>query len=141
VCGRRGSGRSGRALAAGSASARTAAVRPRGDDGSVTAETAVALPALVVLLVAALTAVSAVSAQLRCVDAAGETVRAAARGDTGGADAGQRTAPAGATVTVTGDTRTVRAVVTARVAPVGSWLPAVTVRATAVAAREPDGLP
>lgn len=131
--GRRWSARSGGAAATG--------LRLREDCGSVTAETAVALPALVVLLVAALTAVSAISAQLRCVDAAGEIVRAAARGDPAGADAGRQTAPTGAVVTVTGDSRTVRAVVTARVGPVGSWLPAVTVRATAVAAREPEGLP
>ena len=46
-----------------------------------TAEVAVALPALVLLVAAAMTAVSMVTAQLRCVDAAREAARAAARGE------------------------------------------------------------
>jgi hypothetical protein len=101
-----------------------------------------------VLLVAALTAVSAVTTQMRCVDAAREAVRAAARGDAGGVALGRNVAPQGATVTVqTGDVAaategdTVRAVVSAPVRPLGPWLPAPTVTATAVAAREPGGLP
>ncbi len=60
---------------------RPAGLRPAGsaDRGSVTAELAVALPALVLLLLAGLTAVQAVTVQLRCVDAAREAARAAAR--------------------------------------------------------------
>ncbi|HEV7756566.1 MAG TPA: TadE family type IV pilus minor pilin [Mycobacteriales bacterium] len=124
--------------------------RPRacrcGERGTVTAELAVALPVLVVLLVAALTAVSAVTTQMRCVDAAREAVRAAARGEVDGAALGRRVAPPGATVTVegpgaaaTGD-GTVSAVVSAPVRPLGRWLPAPAVSATAVAAREPGGV-
>ena len=116
--------------------------------GTVTAELAVALPVLVVLLVAALTAVSAVTTQMRCVDAAREAVRAAARGEADGADLGRNVAPEGATVTVQeddvatpNDGGTVRAVVSAPVRPLGPWFPAPTVTVTAVAAREPGGLP
>lgn len=112
-----------------------------GDGGSVTAEFAVAVPVLVVLLAAALTAVSAVTAQLRCVDAARETARAAARGDGDGVMIGRRIAPGESSVTVDGDAESVRAVVTARVRPLGPWFPAPTVTATAVAAREPGGAP
>jgi Flp pilus assembly protein TadG len=118
-----------------------------GDRGTVTAELAVALPVLVLLLVAALTAVSAVTTQMRCVDAAREAVRAAARGESDGAALGRRVAPPGATVTVQGGdpgstagTGTVSAIVSAPVRPLGRWLPAPTVTARAVAASEPDGL-
>src|SRR6185312_9256918 len=57
-------------------------LRPRRrDDGYVTAETAVVLPALVVLLGAALWAIAVAGAQVRCVDAARDGARAAARGE------------------------------------------------------------
>jgi hypothetical protein len=115
--------------------------RGPGDRGSVTAEMAVAVPALVVLLAAALTAVSAVTAQMRCVDAARESARAAARGDGDPAAVGRRVAPPGATVTVAAHGDSVRAVVTAAVRPVGRWLPAPVVSATAVAAHERNGAP
>lgn len=130
---RRRSSRSGR-----SAGARAVGPWPgeRPDRGSVTAEIAVALPALVVLLLAALTAVSAVTAQMRCVDAARETARTAARGEVDAVAMGVRVAPVGATVTLDGNTETVRAVVTVRVRAMGPWPFAPIVRATAVAARE-----
>lgn len=104
--------------------------------GSVTAELAVALPVLVMLLLAGLTSVNAVATQMRCVDAAREAARAQARGESGAA-AGERTAPAGATVTVSGDGDTVRATVIAITYPLGDRLPGFTVRAEAVAAVEP----
>ena len=47
----------------------------------VTAETAVVLPVLLLVLAGAVAAVVVVGAQLRCVDAAREGARAAARGD------------------------------------------------------------
>lgn len=73
------------------------------DRGSVTAETAVVLVVLGLVLATALWAVAAVAAQLRCVDAAREGARAAARGDSRQAvlDRAGRTAPRGAAVTVT----------------------------------------
>ena len=47
----------------------------------VTAETAVVLPVLLLVLAGAVAAVTVVGAQLRCVDAAREGARAAARGE------------------------------------------------------------
>jgi hypothetical protein len=80
--------------------------------------------------------VSAVTTKLRCVDAAREAARTAARGEDG-SRAGRRTAPDGAevAVTITGDT--VTATVRAPVRPLGGRLPNLSVRASAVAAVEP----
>jgi len=108
----------------------------RRDAGSATAELAVGLPALVALLLAGLTAVSAVTTQLGCVSAARDAALAAARGEAGD-EAGRRTAPAGATVSVTRDGDTVRASVRAPVRPLGGLLPRLSVSASAVAAVEP----
>src|SRR5687768_15271391 len=53
----------------------------RREAGMVTAETAVVLPVLLLVLAGAVAAVTVVGAQLRCVDAAREGARAAARGE------------------------------------------------------------
>lgn len=106
------------------------------DQGSVTAELAVGLPALVLLVLAALTAVSAVVVKLRCVDAAREAARVAARGEPG-EPAGLRVAPAGAQITVVVQDRTVRASVSTEVRPLGRSLPGIPVTAVAVAEQEP----
>lgn len=111
-----------------------------GDRGSVTAELAVALPVLVLLLLVGLTSVNAVAIQMRCVDAAREAARAQARGEPGEA-AGERVAPAGATISVGGDGETVRATVVAVAYPLGDRLPGFTVQAEAVAATEPGEPP
>ena len=105
----------------------------------VTAETAVVLPVLLLVLAAAVVAVTVVGAQLRCVDAAREGARAAARGET---DAtvrrlADRLAPDGAVTGVTGDGQEVRVTVTVHVAPLGPLPMAVTVSGAAVAVREP----
>jgi Flp pilus assembly protein TadG len=102
----------------------------------VTAETAVVLPVLLLVLAGAVAAVVVVGAQLRCVDAAREGARAAARGDDGVAVAGSA-APDGAAVTVTRADGTVRVEVVADVAPLGPIPLRVTVSATAVARLEP----
>jgi Flp pilus assembly protein TadG len=107
------------------------------DRGSFTAELAVGLPALMLLLFAALTGVGAVTTKGQCVDAAREAALAASRGDPGPA-AGQRAAPPGAVVEVAVDGEVVTARVRAPVRLLGAHLPAFTVHATAVAAREPD---
>jgi len=105
----------------------------------VTAETAVVLPVLLVVLAGAVAAVVVVGAQLRCVDAAREGVRAAARGEpaavvTGlAADAG----PAGARTELGGAADTVRVTVTATVSPLGPVPWHVEVSATATGVREP----
>ncbi|WP_448611372.1 TadE family type IV pilus minor pilin [Geodermatophilus sp. URMC 60] len=105
----------------------------------VTAETAVVLPVLLLVLAGAVAAVTVVGAQLRCVDAAREGARAAARGEDAAlvtAFAG-RAAPEGAAATVAVDAATVTVTVTAQVAPLGPVPFRVPVSATAVAQREP----
>ncbi len=105
----------------------------------VTAETAAVLPVLALLLAVGLWSVSAVAAQLRCVDAAREAARAAARGEPVGraVAVAESAAPAGAAVTVSTSAGLVTVVVRARAGPVGTWLPSVPVSARAVAAIEP----
>lgn len=106
----------------------------------VTAETAVVLPVLFLVLVGVVAAVTVVGAQLRCVDAAREGARAAARGEevaTVTALAG-RTAPDDAVTTVAGGGDEVRVVVTATIAPLGPVPLRITVSAEAVALREPE---
>ena len=112
---------------------------PGRDRGSFTAELAAGLPALMVLLLVGLTAVVAVSTKLQCLDAAREAAIAAARGESGRA-AAARVAPPDADIDVAADGDTVTATVGARVRVLGGNLPVITVRATAVAAREPESI-
>lgn len=112
----------------------------RDDRGTVTVEAALALCSLVVVLALVLGAVSAVAAQLRCVDAAREAARLAARGERDRAEElARRIAPRGAVVAVAirGDE------VTARVSanPVAGLLPGIEVGAEAVAIVEPASVP
>jgi Flp pilus assembly protein TadG len=109
----------------------------------VTAETAVVLPVLLLVLVGAVAALTVVGAQLRCVDAAREGARAAARGEdvatvTGWAG---RAAPDGARTVVSREAERVQVTVTADVAPLGPLPWRVTVRADAVALPEPGTEP
>jgi hypothetical protein len=77
---------------------------------------------------------TAVSMQVRCVDAAREAARLAARGDDGSAsDAAQGIAPDGAAVELRRDGR----FVIARVTTKSPLLPGITIAAEAVAATEP----
>jgi hypothetical protein len=106
----------------------------------VTAEFAVALPAFVVVVLAAVFGVAVVMAQLRCVDAAAIAARMAARGD----DVAQvratslASAPGRARLDITQSSEFVTATVRATVSPLGvRFLPAVTVDAHVVQAREP----
>lgn len=105
----------------------------------VTAETAVVLPVLLLVLAAAVAAVVVVGDQLKCVDAAREAARAAARGDPAAAVAaiGNRAAPGGAHVSVSTSGDDVVVAVSAVVAPLGPFPFRVTVSARAVALREP----
>jgi len=101
----------------------------------------VVLPVLVLLLCGCLWAVGCVSAQLRCVDAAREGARAAARGETPGRVLAVATAvaPPGAAVSVQRRAGTVLVAVSASVRPLGglaSRLPAMAVSASAGAATE-----
>ena len=105
----------------------------------VTAETAVVLPVLLLVLAGAVAAVTIVGAQLRCVDAAREGARAAARGEDVATvrSLTAEAAPSGAAVVVTVGEEEVRVGVTARIAPLGPVPLHVTVSAEAVALIEP----
>jgi hypothetical protein len=92
------------------------------------------MAALVVVLMLCMSGLTAVSMQVRCIDAAREAARLAARGDDGSAAvAAQRIAPEGAAVQLRRDGDLVVATVTAR----SPLLPSVTIRADAVAVSEP----
>ncbi len=97
-------------------------------------EAALAVAALAVVLVLCVAALAAINLQVRCIDAAREAARLAARGD-GRALAGGlgSLAPANAVLQVRRDGDFVVATVSAA----ASLLPGVTVRAEAVAAVEP----
>jgi hypothetical protein len=109
----------------------------------VTAETAIVLPVLLLVLAGAVAAVTVVGAQMRCVDAAREAARAAARGEPLDVvhTIVSRTAPSGAGLVIADDGDQVQVVVSARVAPLGPLPLRVQVRATAVAQREPGTVP
>jgi endonuclease YncB( thermonuclease family) len=105
----------------------------------VTAETAMAVPSLLLVAAFLLTAVGAVVTRERCLDAARETVRAAARGESDPDRIGQRVAPANAGITLTTDGDTITARVTAPVKPFGVRLPGLNVEESATAVREDTG--
>ena len=109
----------------------------------VTAETAVVLPVLLLVLVCAVAAVTVVGAQLRCVDAAREGARAAARGATAAvvAELAGGVAPDGAVTAVQPAGDRVRVTVSVEVAPLGPVPLRTRVSAGAVAQLEPGGTP
>ncbi len=114
----------------------------RGETGAVTAETAVALPLIVVFALSMAWLVSVGITQVRALDAARETARAAARSeDTGHAvSLGRRVAPDGSQISVGRGDGTVVVTVSSPVnGPVGlfgQWA-SFRVKAEAVAAQEP----
>jgi hypothetical protein len=86
------------------------------------------------VLIFCVSGLTAVSMQVRCVDAAREAARLAARGDDGSAaTAAQGIAPGGAAVQLRRDGKFVVARVTAK----SPLLPGITVAGEAVAATEP----
>ncbi len=88
-----------------------------------------------VVLVVCLAGVSAVSMQVRCIDAAREAARLAARGDERSAVAAAvRLAPSGARVDLHRDGKFLVATVAAH----SKFLPALDIAAKAVAAAEPS---
>jgi Flp pilus assembly protein TadG len=105
----------------------------------VTAETAVVLPVLLLVLAGAVAAVTVVGAQLRCVDAAREGARAAARGEDVATVTAlvERAAPEGAVTSVSVVADEVSVSVAAEVAALGPVPVRVEVSAAAVAVREP----
>jgi hypothetical protein len=105
-----------------------------------TAELAVVLPTLVLIIAAGLSMVSVVLEQVRCVDAAREAARAAARGEPVDVvrAVASRVGPGAASVDVAAGADQVRVTVSARAGRVGGLLPTFRVTATAVALREPE---
>jgi hypothetical protein len=90
----------------------------------------------VVVLVVCLAGLSAMSMQVRCIDAAREAARLAARGDEGdAAQAANDIAPFGANL----DLRTEGGLVVATVTAQSILLPGIAIRAETVAAIEPTG--
>lgn len=111
-----------------------------GARGSATAETALALPVLLLVLAAAVSVLTVSVAQLRCLDAAREGARAAARGEPGAVVRGVAgaVAPAGATVAVAVRGDDVAVTVRADAPVLGPLLPgSVPVSGAATARREP----
>ncbi|EID12250.1 hypothetical protein MXEN_14341 [Mycobacterium xenopi RIVM700367] len=96
-------------------------------------EAALAIAALVAVLVLCVAGVTAMSMQVRCVDAAREAARLAARGDERAVDAARRIAPPAAQVRVRRDGEFVVATVTAR----SNLLPALVIGAEGISAAEP----
>lgn len=114
----------------------------RGDDGAVTAEAAVVVPLLVAVAMALVWLVALAATQVRVVDAARETARAAARGESDDASTqrGRSVAPDGARIEISRGGGTVTVDVLADVQGPGgllAFLPAVPVTSRAVAAEEP----
>jgi Flp pilus assembly protein TadG len=110
----------------------------------VTAETAVVLPVLLLVLAAAVAAVVVVGNQLRCVDAAREGARAAARGEAAATvrELAERVAPSGASTRVAVAGGTVSVTVAALVRPLGPLPMRLHVTATATGDLEPGaGIP
>ena len=98
-------------------------------------EAALGVATLVSVLVLCLAGITAVSMQLRCIDAAREAARLAARGDERSAVAAARgVAPAGAGVQLRRDGGFIVATVTTR----SNLVPALRISATGVAAVEPQ---
>jgi hypothetical protein len=89
----------------------------------------------VAVLVLCVAGIGAVAGQIRCLDAAREGARLAARGDRSAMAVAQRVAPPGAGVQIRRDGEFVTATVT--IAARG--LPGLTLSAEAVAAVEPSG--
>jgi Flp pilus assembly protein TadG len=105
----------------------------------VTAETALVLPVLLMVLAAAVAALTVVGAHLRCVDAAREGARAAARGEPTAevVELARRAGPRGAQVAMAADGDRVVVTVAADVAPLGPVPLRIAVSAQATALLEP----
>lgn len=116
--------------------------RRRTESGAVTAEAAVVLPVVVVFAIGLVWLIAVGATQVRALDAARETARAAARGDSTSASValGRRVATTGAAFSVQDEGDTILVTVDAPVRGPGglfAFVPTYHVRARAVAAQEP----
>lgn len=96
-------------------------------------EAALALATLVALVALCAAGLTAVAVQIRCIDAAREAARLAARGDAAAVAGAERLAPAGTSVEVRRDGSYVRVRVSGR----ARLLPGLVVAGEAVAVVEP----
>lgn len=115
--------------------------RSREERGAVTAELALGLPLVLAVTVGLVWLLAAASAQIRVVDAARESARAVARGDSelAARAVASKIAPSGATIQVVVDGGRVAVTASAAVDGPGGlfdFLPGVTVRSRAVAVLE-----
>lgn len=97
-------------------------------------EAAFAIAALVVVLVLCASGITAVSLQIRCIDAAREAARLAARGDAAAAGRAATLAPEAAALQLQRDGGYVIATVSGR----SALLPGLVISGRAVAAAEPE---
>ncbi|GHF74859.1 Flp pilus assembly protein TadG [Amycolatopsis bartoniae] len=115
----------------------TPPARAESDRGAVTVEAAIGLGVLAIMFSLVLAGVFMASWQLRCVDAAQEAARLAARGDQAGADqAVDSLAPPGARLAIQTSGEQITTDVTA--SPPGGLLPGITLRGHAYALVEPE---
>ena len=111
--------------------------RRLGDRGGVTVEAAIGMAVFAMFLAVVLSGVSAMADQVRCVDAAREAARLAARGEQDEArTAVERIAPENAEVTITMTGEHIEVQVSSTP---GGLLPGLRLQAEAFAVREPDG--
>jgi Flp pilus assembly protein TadG len=117
-------------------------VARRAECGAVTAEVAVVLPVLLAILVFGVWMAGVVVENIRCIDAARDVARAVARGEPpqSAQQLVSRTAPEGATFTITKDGPDIQVTVTADVTP--RWpllakLPPIQVKGQATIQSEP----
>lgn len=96
-------------------------------------EAALAVASLVAILVLCMAGLTAVTMQVRCLDAAREAARLAARGDRAAVAGAAAVAPAGAAVQVGRD----GGYITARVSSRSPLLPGIVIVGEAVSAAEP----
>jgi hypothetical protein len=103
--------------------------------GYVTAETALTLPILVGLGFALVALVVIAADRVRCADAAWESARALARGESTGyaRELARRLAPVGASITVGAHDRLVEVHIRSKPSAIGRFLPPLTVDGVAVA--------
>lgn len=110
------------------------------EHGAVTAELAILLPAVLALFFVALWAVGAVITNIRCIDAARDTARAAARGEppASAERIGQRSAPSNASITIARSGNDITVEVTAtQTWPLLKSLPSLPAKAKATIQSEP----
>lgn len=108
--------------------------------GAITAEIAVTLPILLTLLYLGVWSIGLVIVHIQCIDAARDTARALARGESPEAahQLARRTAPANATITISREPPTIHVSITATPATSLPLLPAPPISAKATIQSEPS---